>query len=209
MYAELLKAILIGICVAMPIGPVLVLVLERTLSRGRWTGVVTGIGSATVDTSYAAAGIFALSLVSSFIDKYESWLMLGGGVLVIVIGCVMAFSNSDSAKLSGEEKTGLSAAGSALQAMGCALSNPGAIAVMFAALALAGLESSKIQAPVWSILLCVFCGEMLYWTVLTGVVSHFVHVTGETLRKLSRIAGFVVMGLGVILLIRGLIMIVR
>ena len=209
MCAELLKAILIGICVAIPIGPVLVLVLEKTLSRGRWTGVVTGVGSALVDTMYATAGLFALSLVSGLIDRYQPWIMLAGGLLVVAVGCFMSLSKAETGKSVSKLKTRYTAVGYAFQAMGCALSNPGAIAVMFAALAFAGLDAVTVSAPVWGVLLCVFAGEMLYWTVLTGLVGRFVHVTREGVHKVSRVAGIVVAALGLVLIVRGIILLLR
>lgn len=209
MCAELLKAILIGICVAIPIGPVLLLVLEKTLGRGRWFGLCAGAGSAVVDTTYAAAGLFALSFVSGFIDRYEPWIMLFGGLLVVGVGCFMALTKSPSRGSASKLRTRYTAAGYAFQAMGCALSNPGALAVMLAALAIAGLDASTIASPVWAILLCTFGGEMLYWFVLTGSVSRFVHVTGEGVRKVSRVAGAIVAVLGLVLIVRGLLMLLR
>ena len=42
----ILKGIFIGIMVSAPIGPIGILCAQRTLSRGKWHGLITGVGSA-------------------------------------------------------------------------------------------------------------------------------------------------------------------
>ena len=48
-----LKGILIGIIASAPMGPVGVLTIQRTLKKGRWYGLVTGLGAAVSDIIYA------------------------------------------------------------------------------------------------------------------------------------------------------------
>ena len=55
---EVFRAFLVGICAAVPAGPVLLLVLQKTLSRGREAGILTGLGSAFADTLFATVGLF-------------------------------------------------------------------------------------------------------------------------------------------------------
>ena len=207
MLSELLKALLVGAGVALPFGPVLVFVMEKTLSRGRWNGVAAGCGSALVDTAYAAAGFFALSFVSGFIESHKNVMLICGGAVVLLVGIMMfcrtknVCSNEYRAK-----KTRYTSFGYMFQTMGCALSNPGAFAVMLAALALTGLNAESVKSPVALILVCVFCGEVGYWTLLTGLVSRYVRLTPETLRKVSRYAGIIVLLFGIALIINGLIL---
>jgi len=48
----LLKGLAIGFSIAAPVGPIGVLCIRRTLSEGRASGLVSGLGAATADTSY-------------------------------------------------------------------------------------------------------------------------------------------------------------
>ena len=49
MLTTILTGILIGLCVSVPVGPLGVLCIQRTVTRGRWHGVVTGLGATTSD----------------------------------------------------------------------------------------------------------------------------------------------------------------
>jgi threonine/homoserine/homoserine lactone efflux protein len=44
-----LKGILIGFAIAAPVGPIGLLCIQRTLARGRWSGVISGLGAASAD----------------------------------------------------------------------------------------------------------------------------------------------------------------
>ena len=50
---EFLKALLVGVIAALPVGPIFVMVLQRTLCHGRKAGVVVGLGAATADAIFA------------------------------------------------------------------------------------------------------------------------------------------------------------
>ena len=88
---EVFRAFLVGICAAVPAGPVLLLVLQKTLSRGRGAGILTGLGSAFADTLFATVGLFTLSLVDDFITRHETVIMEVGGVLMLLIYCGLGF----------------------------------------------------------------------------------------------------------------------
>ena len=47
------KGMLIGMIASAPMGPVGILCVQRTLNKGRWFGMVTGIGAAISDIFYA------------------------------------------------------------------------------------------------------------------------------------------------------------
>lgn len=55
------KGILIGIVASAPMGPVGVLCIQRTLNKGRWYGLVTGIGATISDFIYALITGFGMS----------------------------------------------------------------------------------------------------------------------------------------------------
>ena len=45
----IVKGMIVGIICSAPMGPVGVLCVQRTLSKGRWYGFVTGLGAAASD----------------------------------------------------------------------------------------------------------------------------------------------------------------
>ena len=201
MLNELLKAMMVGICAAVPVGPVLILVLQKTLRRGRWAGTVAGIGSALVDTLYAAIGLYALTLLRDFIARETPYILLFGGILVCLLGVMLFFKDASQGLENGESHYTM--AGYAVQTAGCALSNPAAVAVMMGILSIFKLDAQTMAAPVWAVLLAVFAGEMFYWFSLSGAVGKFMRVRPRTLKIFSKICGVAIAAFGIVLIVKG------
>jgi threonine/homoserine/homoserine lactone efflux protein len=91
MLLNILKAFLIGICASAPIGPIAILVMQKSLSYGQEAGFVTGLGATLVDTLYAVISIFALAIAQQFLETYEYPIYIAGGLIVGVLGYTMAF----------------------------------------------------------------------------------------------------------------------
>lgn len=61
------KSLWIGLSIAAPVGPIGLLVIQRTLRHGRAVGLVTGLGAAVADAAYGAVGAFGVSaLINTF-----------------------------------------------------------------------------------------------------------------------------------------------
>ena len=202
MLVEILKAMGVGVAVAVPIGPVLILIVQKTLCNGRRSGLVASIGSAVADTIFGAVGIFALGLIQSFVDEHQGLIMMVGGIVLAFVGYLMFRKD---VRLSLGTRSAGSDLSYAVQAAGCALSNPGALAFMLAVLALFGLDSGSVQAPIAIILLFIFVGQMLYWVLVTWIVSRFLKFKPDTLHKISKVSGILIIILGAFFLVEGLL----
>lgn len=205
MAIEILRAFLVGICAAVPAGPVLILVIQKTLSKGRLAGVLTGAGSAFADTVFATIGLFTLTLVQDFIIRHESTIMLAGGVVVALIGLGVFLGARKVRTDKPDEHSGLSMFGCTLQAAGTALSNPAALVYMLGLLSVLRLTAGGVDVPVWSVLLAVAAGELCWWTALVLLMSRFLKVNGNTLVTIGKSAGAGIMCFGVILIVKGLL----
>ena len=53
-----IKGFIIGLSIAAPVGPIGVLTIKRTLTEGRRSGFVTGLGAAFADATYGAVAGF-------------------------------------------------------------------------------------------------------------------------------------------------------
>lgn len=201
MLLDIIKALLLGFCVAVPIGPVLLLVMQKTLSRGRWFGVAAGCGSAVVDTLYACIGLSALSFVGDFVTGHEDILFSVGGALLVAIGLWMALRHED--RVVESQDKGSTAFAYGLQAAGCALSNPGALVFMLTLITFFGVSLEEEHIPAWSVVLCVFAGEITYWLGLTYALTHFKKFSRRTVRTISHVAGVVITVFGLALIIKG------
>lgn len=205
MLAELLKAILIGILASAPVGPVSMFVMQKTFCHGRMAGFAAGVGSALIDTLYAVASLLAFMVVSDFFSRHEQWIFIGGGLLVVAVGFVMLRRKPLQNKILVAETSKSKAVQYALQAAGCCLANPGALAYMFALVTLLRLDVGNSESPVWLIVLCVFIGALAWWFSLAYAADKLrERFNIDTINRVTKIAGYAVIGFGIVLIVRGL-----
>lgn len=204
MTPDLLKAFAIGICASVPIGPIAILVLQKSLSYGHKAGFATGLGATTVDTTYAIVSIFALAVAQNFLNTYETFIFLIGGIIVAALGWSMAFKDPFRKMKPGEEERGASIK-DYLQAVATALSNPGAVFVMFALFAFFGVDAEDKGFRVFPIILAVAAGSMAYWFAFSRMFGTWRRaIDFKSLIWLNRIAGVVLMIIGIALVGEGL-----
>ncbi len=90
----LLTGWFIGIIIAMPVGPVAVLTVKRTLHAGWPVGVATGMGAATADMIYAAIAAFGVYAIQDFLIQYQYSLRMIGGVVLALVGARMLWQKA-------------------------------------------------------------------------------------------------------------------
>jgi len=88
--AVILTGWAIGLIAAIPIGPVNLICIRRTLQFGRLYGFTSGLGAALGDGLFACIAGFSLTAISQLIAGYSMPLQLIGGIMLVVIG-VRAF----------------------------------------------------------------------------------------------------------------------
>ena len=203
MIVDVLKAFAIGICASAPLGPAAILVLQKSLSYGHRAGFYTGLGATTIDTTYATLSIFALAWTQDFINTYEYTIYLIGGPIVALLGASMAFKDPFRKLKNGNPSRGASIKDYA-EAVLTALSNPGAAFVMFALFAFFNVNAGRSGFSVLPIILGVAAGSMAYWFTFAYIFSKIRNVIKmSALVWLSRIAGIIVMIIGIALLGEG------
>src|SRR5215470_5564214 len=83
MFAYLLiEGVLIGIMIAVPVGPLGLLCINRALTTGALCGLVSGLGVASADALVAGIVALGVSLISGFLIEHQFLLRLVGGVLL-------------------------------------------------------------------------------------------------------------------------------
>lgn len=83
---------LIGFAMAIPVGPVGLIVFQRSMLKSRLLGLVTGLGSSLTDGFLAAIGAFGIKIVWDFIEDQQTGLRIAGGVIILLVGLVTVFS---------------------------------------------------------------------------------------------------------------------
>jgi threonine/homoserine/homoserine lactone efflux protein len=194
----LLRGAVAGLAISAPVGPVNVLCVSRTISRGTRAGLISGLGAATADTIYGAVAGFSISVVIGLLIRNEFWIRLVGGILLIGIGIYYYFKRPVAPRWEPSE----SAHSEYVTAMLLNLTNPTVVLSFLAVLA--GLRLSHPRAW-WLTLLMVagiFLGSMLWWSLLALLANRFRERFNErAMLWMNRIAGLAIGGFGVATLV--------
>jgi threonine/homoserine/homoserine lactone efflux protein len=193
----LFRGVLAGLAVSAPVGPVNVLCISRTLSKGRMAGLISGLGAATADTVYGAIAGFSISFVIQFLLREEFWIRLGGGTLLIAIGVFYYFKKPQS--LVGESRS--SARSDYISAFFLNLTNPTTVLSFLALLAALGMGHHRARWLTLLLVAGIFGGAMLWWIVLAAATSHFRERFDDNgMLWMNRIAGLAIGGFGIVTL---------
>lgn len=204
MWIDILKGFAVGMCASAPIGPIAILVVQKSLSKGHKAGFVSGLGACVVDTLYASIAIFALAFAQSFIDDHQNIILVVGGVVLAIVGVSMAFSDPfRKMKADGESSVSPKDFG---QAVAMGISNPMAIFVMLALFAFFGIANDEPHNwRVAPLILSVSLGSATYWFSMSWLISRFRNrFRMRTILWISRITGAIVVIIGIALLGHGL-----
>jgi len=164
-----LSGILIGLAIAVPVGPVNVLCIRRTLTQGWALGFVSGCGAALADTFYGAVAAFGISFVSRFLLEHELALRVGGGIALCALG-VRSLRHVPVLAPAAARASGL--AGAFLSALLLTLSNPLVLLTIGAVFAVVGLADRELDRPAAALVVAgVLSGSMLWWVAMTSGVE--------------------------------------
>jgi len=188
------KGIIIGFVIAAPVGPIGILCIRRTLSGRFGLGLITGLGAGVADTVYGAIAGFSLVSIANFINKYDFYLRLFGGLLVAWIGFSIIRSPFHEDKV--ENGTRETLFHGFTSAFFLTLSNPLTLIVFaaaFAALGVSPMNDSVTQA--FGLVGGVFIGASGWWLSLSTIVRLMHHKLSETqLLWINRLSGGVLCG---------------
>ena len=190
----------LGFFVALQLGPMSLFLIRSTLRSGWRVGAAIGVGIATVDALYAAAGAGgAASLLT--IQPLRLGLGLAGAVVLVWLGARTLYS-AFRVRLGGEMPAEIASPWRAfLTALGGTASNPATIvswAAIFAAASTAGL----VHATASAILLVagVAVGSLTWVTLLaTGVAVAGRSISPRSVRVTDGVAGAGLIGFGGVL----------
>ncbi|HUK57711.1 MAG TPA: LysE family transporter [Stellaceae bacterium] len=165
----LIKGIVVGIVIALPLGPVGVLCVRRTMFEGALFGLASGLGAALADTVFGIIAGFGLTAVRDVILDFQNWLGVGGGVFLVAAGArALTLRNvAPPEPLAGERLVGAFASTFAVT-----VTNPIAILGFTAIIAKVGLNHDATFGTIAVLIAGVFAGSALWWLGLTaGIVS--------------------------------------
>ncbi len=188
----------IGLVASIPLGPVGVLCIQRTLSRGMLSGFISGMGAAAADAFFAIIAVFGLSVIINFIEAQQIFMRTAGGAILIILGIRIFASNPVRAMRAGRnhQQSRLSDFLSVLLLM---LTNPLAIFLFLAAFAILELVKPNPGPLIaGTIVTGILAGAALYWFLLSGIINQFrSRFRLRILFRINRSAGMLIVIFGI------------
>jgi threonine/homoserine/homoserine lactone efflux protein len=150
------KGVWLGFCIAAPVGPIGLLVMNRAIRSGRRAGLASGLGAALADLVYGILAVAGVRLAAGFVRPAA----LCGGVLLLWLAW-RAWRQAPAS-------TAVAAAAGSRTCLACwgttfalTITNPMTLLAFVALVA-----STGANAPAWFVL-GIFLGSMLWWTLLS------------------------------------------
>lgn len=193
------RAIAIGILISAPMGPIGMLIIQRTLSKGRWPAFFTGIGAGLSDLMYCLLTGFGLSFVTEFIDAHQFALQIVGGIVLAAFG-IYLFRKNPTRALQPTRQTGNTYWSDIGSGFLLTFSNP---LILFFIIGL--FARFNFILPEYAIhhfivaYALIFAGALIWWYFVTFLVSRLRNrFNVRSLWLINRIIGLILLGMALV-----------
>lgn len=206
MILNFIKGIIAGLCASIPLGPIGILCVQRTLSKGKKSGFITGLGAAVSDTFFAAIALLSISFVNRLFDDYKNWIMIAGGIIVAAFGVIL-FLNNPLKQIKRLETGNKRYVGDFFSTILMTLTNPGAFVLILAILAFIGINAGEEGSTnlIAVTLSGVAIGAVAWWYTLTTCINIFRNkLRLNQLVMINKISGVILIVLGIISVFEGI-----
>jgi len=185
------QALLIGLSIAAPVGPIGLLVIQRTLQRGAVVGLATGLGAAAADALYGAIGAYGVTVLIDALQSARVPLAMVGGAFLLWLAW-------RSWKAVPAERAATAADARGL--VGClagtfvlTLSNP---ATIFSFVAIFGTLGARNAGASPALMVAgVLLGSALWWLCLSAGVARARHrLDARWQRRINRASALLLAG---------------
>lgn len=183
---------------AVPIGPIGIMCIRRTLTQGRLRGMIIGLGAATADLIYGCIAAFGLTIISDTLVSQRIWIRLAGALLLLYLG-FRTFRKTPADPRIPVHNSGIFR--TYITAFFITLTNPLTIFAFLAVFAALGLGSDLGNFSASALVAGVFFGSALWFLLLSSVVTLFrKKLDMEGLGWVNKIAGMLIIISGIIVM---------
>jgi threonine/homoserine/homoserine lactone efflux protein len=197
----LLKGVLLGFAVSMPLGPVSIILINRTIKRGFRSGFFSGLGLGTADTLLAVLSALGFTVIISFIKEERFIITIIAGVVVIGVGLKVLLSNPVK-DFRDREKTNKSLWRDFYSVFVLSISNPYTIVIFVAFFSGVHINSNvRTELVPFFLIPGVFIGAMTWWFSLSYFLSRFKKkIRLRAIVRINKLGGIVIIFIGTVLL---------
>lgn len=191
------KGIIIGFAIAAPVGPIGLLCIQRTLARGRWSGILSGLGAASADALYGGIAGFGLTALSDLLLAWQTELQTVGGLFLLYLGR-QTWRTLPAAEPVQVQPNRAGLLGDYLSTLALTLTNPVTILAFLGIFAGLGLATAGADfGAAMGLVSGVFAGSLLWWlTLAAGVGLLRGRLTPAGSIWMNRASGALIAGIG-------------
>lgn len=200
----LIRALILGAITSMPIGPIGILCIHKTIYDGKKYGYAAAFGSVTADVIFATIAAFGISAVSNVINEHIFTIKIVAAVFLGIIGIRVYMMNP--AKNEKEEKrvSKRNLIAAYFSVMVLTLLNPVSIMLfiaLFTSFGLVNIISGNGMFSIIQIVGAVFIGSILWWILVVKIVAKFSkNMSEEKISKISKVIGSLIFVMSVVTL---------
>ena len=119
-----MQGLIAGYGIAIPVGPITILIIELGLRRGFWVALCAGAGAASADFVYATIASLAGSFIVSILYPYSTAIHTISASALIALGVYLLYTSVGHVRKRAQEPTVSTRAGAYVFIFGLTLLNP-------------------------------------------------------------------------------------
>lgn len=193
----------IGVLIALPLGPTNLFALQRAVERGFFGGLAAGIGVMLGDGLIALGAAMGVNAISGAIRQYRSAIQIVGGLALIAAGAKLYLTKPSFASAHEDASATLwDYVWDIPKLFFLTITNPGAVLFL---VAIFGGVSSFVEVEthldVLTMVASIVGGSFCYWLVVSRLISSIrLGLDEQGMARINQIAGLVLAGFGALLI---------
>lgn len=201
--------IIIGFAVAVPVGPVGIICIQKTIMQSRISGLMPGFGAAIADTLLASVGAFSITVIFSFITKEQMLLRIIGSIFLLILGifALIKVKNQKEEDLhSHKPETALSLIDEFISGFLLTITNPLTAFFFFMTFATISSRLGDGLQIALTFVIGIFIGSCLWWLFLTFVADKISHkINHSHIRSMNKWFAIILIIVGIFMLTSALL----
>ncbi|MGD0688798.1 MAG: LysE family transporter [Candidatus Bathyarchaeia archaeon] len=197
-----LSGVFAGYGIAIPVGPIAILILELGLRRGFRVALSAGAGAASADLIYATVAALAGTLLVSFLAPFAPILRVGSAIGLIALGAWLLYHGRNRSGRTRKPRLRTTNCPQTYgMVLGLTLLNPVTVTYFTALiLGMQGFSSSSVNAILF--ISGAFIASFSWQSFLASIsgIAHK-HLSAKLQLATFTVGNFVIIGFGVVILL--------
>lgn len=200
----LLKGFIIGMLASLPIGPLGLLSIQRTLNKGWKVGFFSAVGAITSDAVYSSMAVLGLSFIDDLLKKHRHLISHATGVLFLIVGINILMSGIEKTRT--KEVKEVETIHPFILHFLMGLSNPMTFIIFFAFFTRMGIyviQKDFMQQIMF--IVSIFIGSSTLWLIITNVIERSKkRYKFDSFIFIDKIIGTIIILFGVFSILKGI-----